>query len=49
VPDCEVHVFDSAEAAMDAIVDADATYGNIGSELLRRARHLRYMGGYPYV
>ena len=43
VPDCEVHMFDSAEAAMDAIVDADAAYGNIGSELLRRARNLRWI------
>jgi len=43
VPDCEVQMFDSAEAALDAIVDADAAYGNIGPELLRRARHLRWI------
>ena len=43
VPDCQVHMFDSAEAAMDAIVDADAAYGNIGPELLRRARSLRWI------
>ena len=36
VPDCEVQMFGSAEAAMDAIVDADAAYGNITPELLRR-------------
>ena len=35
VPDCEVQMFGSAEAAMDAIVDADAAYGNITPELLR--------------
>ena len=27
VPDCEVQMFESAEAAMDAIVDADADGG----------------------
>src|SRR2546430_15323979 len=43
VPDCEVQMFDSAEAAMDAMVDADAAYGNIGPELLRRARKLRWI------
>ena len=43
VPDCQVHMFDSAEAAMDAIVDADAAYGNVGPELLRRARSLRWI------
>jgi phosphoglycerate dehydrogenase-like enzyme len=43
VPDCEVQMFDSAEAAMDAIVDADAAYGNITPELLRRARKLRWI------
>src|SRR5262249_36217494 len=43
VPDCEVQMFESAEAAMDAIVDADAAYGNIGPELLRRARKLRWI------
>ena len=43
VPDCEVQMFDSAEAAMDAIVDADAAYGNIGPELLRRAGKLRWI------
>ena len=37
VPDCEVQMFGSAEAAMDAIVDADAAYGNITPELLRQA------------
>ena len=43
VPDCEVQMFESAEAALDAIVDADAAYGNIGPELLRRARQLRWI------
>src|SRR5215510_3979265 len=43
VPDCEVQMFDSAEAAMDAIVDADAAYGNITPELLRRAHKLRWI------
>ena len=43
VPDCEVQMFESAEAAMDAIVDADAAYGNITPELLRRARKLRWI------
>ena len=43
VPDCEVQMFGSAEAAMDAIVDADAAYGNIGPELLRRAGKLRWI------
>ena len=43
VPDCEVQMFESAEAAMDAIVDADAAYGNIPPALLRRARKLRWI------
>jgi phosphoglycerate dehydrogenase-like enzyme len=43
VPECEVHMFDRAEAAMDAIVDADAAYGTIGPDLLRRARRLRWI------
>lgn len=43
VPECEVHMFDRAEAAMDAIVDADAAYGAIGPDLLRRARRLRWI------
>ena len=43
VPDCEVQMFGSAEAAMDAIVDADAAYGNITPELLRRAGKLRWI------
>jgi len=36
VPDCTVQMFDRAEAALDAIVDADAAYGNVGPELRRR-------------
>src|SRR5499426_4131028 len=43
VPDCEVQMFESAESAMDAIVDADAAYGNITPELLRRAHKLRWI------
>ena len=43
VPDCEVHLFDAATAAMEAIEDADAAYGNIVPELFRRARRLRWI------
>jgi phosphoglycerate dehydrogenase-like enzyme len=43
VSDCEVHLFDSAEAAMEAIADADAAYGNIIPELFRRAKQLRWI------
>src|SRR5215813_8316327 len=43
VPDCDVQLFDSAEAAMEAIVDADAAYGNIVPELFRRAKKLRWI------
>ena len=43
VPDCDVHMFEAAEAAMEAIEDADAAYGNIVPELLRRARRLRWI------
>ncbi|MGH8058110.1 MAG: D-2-hydroxyacid dehydrogenase [Candidatus Entotheonellia bacterium] len=43
VPDCQVHLFDSAEAAMQAIADADAAYGNIVPELFRRAKRLRWI------
>ena len=43
VPDCNVQLFDSAEAAMEAIVDADAAYGNIVPELFRRAKKLRWI------
>ncbi|MBI4640464.1 MAG: D-2-hydroxyacid dehydrogenase [Candidatus Tectomicrobia bacterium] len=43
VPDCEVHLFDSAEEAMEAIEDADAAYGDIVPELFRRARRLRWI------
>jgi phosphoglycerate dehydrogenase-like enzyme len=43
VPDCDVHLFESAEAAMAAIEDADAAYGNIVPELLQRAKRLRWI------
>ncbi len=43
VSDCDVQMFNSAEAALDAIVEADAAYGNIGPELLQRARKLRWI------
>ena len=43
VPECEVHMFDRAAAALDAIVDADAAYGTIAPDLLRRARRLRWI------
>ncbi|MBI3330030.1 MAG: D-2-hydroxyacid dehydrogenase [Nitrospinae bacterium] len=43
IPDCQVHLFDSAEAAMQAIEDADAAYGNIVPELFRRAKRLRWI------
>jgi len=43
VPGCEVHMFDRTEAAMDAIVEADAAYGAIGPDLLQRARRLRWI------
>jgi phosphoglycerate dehydrogenase-like enzyme len=43
VPECEVHMFNRAEDAMDAIVDADAAYGTVGPDLLRRARRLRWI------
>ena len=43
VPDCEVSMFESADAAMSAIQDADAAYGNIVPELFRRAKRLRWI------
>jgi phosphoglycerate dehydrogenase-like enzyme len=43
VPECDVSVFDSPAAARDAIVDADAAYGDVGPELLRRAGKLRWI------
>ena len=43
VPDCDVQLFHSAAAAMEAIVDADAAYGNVVPELFRRARKLRWI------
>jgi phosphoglycerate dehydrogenase-like enzyme len=43
VPDCQVHLFGSAEAALEAIVDADAAYGNVVPELFRRATKLRWI------
>ena len=43
VPDCDVQLFDSAAAAMEAIVDADAAYGEIVPELFRRATKLRWI------
>ena len=43
VPNCEVHLFDSPTAAMEAIVDADAAYGDVIPELFRRARRLRWI------
>src|SRR5919106_6667926 len=43
VPDCGVQMFDSADAAMNAIVDADAAYGNIVPDLFRRATKLRWI------
>lgn len=43
VPECDVHAFESAEEAHDAIVDADAAYGTIGPELLTRASKLRWI------
>ena len=43
VPDCQVLLFESPEAALEAIEDADAAYGNIVPELLRRARRLRWI------
>lgn len=43
VPDCEVSLFESAEAALTAIENADAAYGNITPELLQRAKRLRWI------
>ena len=43
VPDCDVHAFASAEAALEAIADADAAYGTIGPELFARAQQLRWI------
>lgn len=43
VPECDVHAFDSAEAAHEAIVDADAAYGTIGPDLFARAQQLRWI------
>jgi phosphoglycerate dehydrogenase-like enzyme len=43
VPDCEVQLFESPDAAMEAIVDADAAYGDIVPALFRRARKLRWI------
>ena len=43
VPDCEVLLFDSPEAARQAIVDADAAYGDVVPDLLNRARRLRWI------
>lgn len=43
VPDCQVVMFETPEAAMEAIEDADAAYGTITPDLLRRARRLRWI------
>ncbi len=43
VPDCEVVLFDSPEAAREAIVDADAAYGDVVPDLLNRATRLRWI------
>ena len=43
VPDCEVALFDSPEAARGAIVDADAAYGDVVPDLLKRAKRLRWI------
>jgi phosphoglycerate dehydrogenase-like enzyme len=43
VPDCDVQQFAAATAAMDAIVDADAAYGDIVPELFQRAKKLRWI------
>ena len=43
VPDCEVSLFDSPEAARGAIVDADAAYGDVVPDLLKRAKRLRWI------
>ncbi|WP_089945806.1 D-2-hydroxyacid dehydrogenase [Candidatus Entotheonella palauensis] len=43
VPDCEVLMFDHSDAAMAAIEDADAAYGTLSPELLRRAKRLRWL------
>lgn len=42
-PDCEVLLFDSPEAARQAIVDADAAYGDVLPDLLNRAKRLRWI------
>ena len=43
VPDCEVNLFDSPDAAREAIVDADAAYGDVVPDLLKRAKRLRWI------
>ena len=43
VPDCDVRIARTHEEAMQEIVDADAAYGNVVPELLRRARKLRWI------
>ena len=42
-PDCDVQMFDDANDAMAAIEDADAAYGTLSPELLRRAKRLRWL------
>ncbi len=41
VPDCEVFMFDDDRDAMQAIEDADAAYGVLSPDLLRRAKRLQ--------
>ena len=43
VPDCDVLMFDDADAATAAIEDADAAYGTLSPELLSRAKRLRWL------
>lgn len=43
VPGVDVQVFGDASAAMEEIEDADAVYGTVPPELLRRAKKLRWI------
>lgn len=43
VPDCHVQLFETPEAAREAMEEADAAYGDIVPDLFRRARRLRWI------
>jgi phosphoglycerate dehydrogenase-like enzyme len=43
VPGCEAELFERADDAADAIVEADAAYGTVPPQLFTRARRLRWI------